>query len=91
LALALVRLLSGGQPVSPAALAQAADRDERDVVERLDDWPNIERAQRRGIVGFSGLTLRATAHSFRVGDRKLYAWCAWDTLFLPRCWTRPPA
>ncbi len=83
LALGLVRLLSAGQAVSPAALARAVDRGEREVAERLDDWPNIERDQRPGIVGFSGLSLRATAHRFRVGDRKLYAWCAWDTLFLP--------
>jgi alkylmercury lyase len=83
LALTLVRLLSAGYPVSPAALAQVVDRPEREVTERLDDWPNVERDQRRRVVGFSGLTLRATGHSFRVGDRQLYAWCAWDMLFLP--------
>ena len=83
LALALVRLLSAGHPVSPAALAQAVDRPEREVTERLDQWPNIERDERRRVVGFSGLTLRATGHGLRVGDRQLYAWCAWDTLFLP--------
>jgi alkylmercury lyase len=83
LALALIRLLSAGHPVSPAALAQVVGRPERKVTERLDDWPNVERDQRRRVVGFSGLTLRATGHGFRVGDRQLYAWCAWDTLFLP--------
>jgi len=45
-------------------------------------------AQRRAqpgqhVVGFSGSPSAPTAHGFRVGDRKLYAWCAWDTLFLP--------
>jgi len=83
LALALVRLLSAGQPVSEAALAQTSGRPEREVVELLDGWPNVERDERLRIVGFLGLTLNTTAHSFRVGDRQLYTWCAWDTLFLP--------
>lgn len=83
LALALVRLLSAGQPVSEAALAQTTGRPEREVVERLDGWPNVQRDHQARIVGFSGLTLNTTAHSFRVGDRQLYTWCAWDTLLLP--------
>jgi alkylmercury lyase len=29
------------------------------------------------------LTLVPTAHSFKIGDRDLYAWCAQDTIFLP--------
>jgi hypothetical protein len=83
LALALIRLLSAGHPVSPAALARAVNRPEREVTERSHEWANVERDQRRRVVGFSGLTLRATGHGLRVGDRQLYAWCAWDTLFLP--------
>ena len=34
-------------------------------------------------MAFSGLTLRPTAHEFRVRTRQLHTWCAWDTLFLP--------
>lgn len=34
-------------------------------------------------MGFSGLTLRPTAHGFIVGEQELYTWCAWGTLFLP--------
>lgn len=83
LALSLIRLLSAGHPVSPSALAQVVDRTEREVTERVDEWPNVERDDRRRVVGFSGLTLGASSHGFRVGGRQLYAWCAWDTLFLP--------
>jgi alkylmercury lyase len=82
LALGLVRLHSAGSPVSLAALGQVVDRPVREVTERLDDGPNIERDHGR-LVGFSGLALRTTAHSVRVGDRELYAWCAWDAQFLP--------
>ena len=35
------------------------------------------------IVAFAGPALRPTPHHFKIGDRKLHAWCAWDTLFLP--------
>jgi alkylmercury lyase len=52
-------------------------------MERLDNWPNVERDEQRHVVGFSGLTLRTTAHSFRVDHRGLHTWCVWDTLFLP--------
>jgi alkylmercury lyase len=83
LALALVRLLSAGYPASPAALAAATRRGEGEVIDRLDDWPNVERDDQGRVTGFSGLTLQATGHSLRVGDHQLYAWCAWDTLFLP--------
>ena len=83
LALALLRLLSEGRPVGAAALAQAVDRTEGEVVGRFSGWPNVERDETGHIVAFSGLTLGPTAHEFTVGTRPLHTWCAWDTLFLP--------
>lgn len=83
LALALLRLLSEGRPVSAAALAETADRSESEVVGCLSGWPNVGRDQAGDIVAFSGLALRPTAHEFTVGNRQLHTWCAWDTLFLP--------
>ncbi len=32
---------------------------------------------------FLGLTIAPMPHRMRVDGRELYAWCAWDTLFLP--------
>lgn len=83
LALTLLRLLSQGRPVPAAALAQAADRTEGEVLGRLDSWPNVERDHTGQVVAFSGLALHPTAHEFRVGTRQLHTWCAWDSLFLP--------
>jgi alkylmercury lyase len=83
LALALLRLLSEGRPVTATALARAANRGEGEVARRLGNWPNVERDETGHIVAFSGPTLRPTAHEFRVGTRQLHTWCAWDTLFLP--------
>ena len=83
LAGALLRLLAQGRPVTPAMLATAAGRDVDDVEAQLTRWPNVERSADTAVVGFSGLTLRPTAHSFEVDGVQLHTWCAWDTLFLP--------
>jgi alkylmercury lyase len=83
LAMMLLRLLAEGRPVTTAALAGAAGRAQDEVVRQLARWPNVERDGDPAVVGFSGLTLRETAHSFEAGGRRLHTWCAWDTLFLP--------
>jgi hypothetical protein len=43
LALALLRLLTRGNPVTEAMLAAAAERTMHDVAAQLTRWPNIER------------------------------------------------
>lgn len=83
LASTLLGLLAQGQPVTSAALAGAVARAPEDVARQLAAWPNIERDADDAVVGFAGLTLRQTAHSFEVAGRQLHTWCAWDTLFLP--------
>ena len=35
------------------------------------------------MIGFWGLTIREMPHRLQTDGRMLYAWCAWDTLFLP--------
>src|SRR4051812_12144416 len=67
-----LRLLSEGRPVTATALARAANRGEGEVARRLGSWPNVERDETGHIVAFSGLTLRSTAHEFRVGTRRLH-------------------
>ena len=51
----------------------------------LDTWPGVFRDDEGRVIGFWGLSTRrlSPTHCFRVGERELYAWCAWDTLFLP--------
>jgi alkylmercury lyase len=83
LALQLLRLLSEGEPVTDSSLAEAAARTPADVTARLSTWPNVERDDDGAVVGFSGLTLRPTPHTFELAGRGLHTWCAWDTLFLP--------
>jgi len=83
LALPLLRLLTRGNPVTEATRAAARGRTTDEIAAQLTRWPNIERDADDAVIGFSGLTLRATAHSFQVEGRPLHTWCAWDTLFLP--------
>lgn len=84
LARALLRALAGGEPVSNAALAAAADRTADEVDQTVAGWPNLRRDEQGRIDAFGGLSLRPTEHRFDVAGRTLYTWCAWDTLFLPR-------
>ena len=83
LALALLRELASGEPVSVAQLARAVDRDEADIAGTLDRWPNVHRDGQARVVAFGGLSVTPTRHRFEVAGRRLYTWCAWDTLFLP--------
>jgi alkylmercury lyase len=83
LARALLRELAYGQPVSAEALARSTGRDDDDVTTTLARWSNVRRDQHGRVEAFGGLSLRPTEHRFDVGGRRLYTWCAWDTLFLP--------
>jgi alkylmercury lyase len=84
LALALMRMLAGGEPVSPAAFAERVGLDPRAVEPLVDEAPDLQRDSDGRVIGFLGISLTETPHRFEVDGATLYAWCAWDTLFLPR-------
>lgn len=81
--LALYRELARGLPVTPQALAERVAASADEVARRLENWPAVRRDELQRIVGYWGLTIVPTRHRMRVGERDLYGWCAWDTLFLP--------
>lgn len=51
-------------------------------IERAPSAADIEYDDRRQIIGW-GLTLAPTPHRFTVAGRRLYCWCAADTLLFP--------
>jgi hypothetical protein len=63
LALALLRAMSDGAPVSPHALAERAGRPVAEVEHCLVRWPNVERDPDGRVVAFAGLSLRPTPHT----------------------------
>ena len=83
LSLALYRELARGAPVSPPSLADRVEMRAEMVVRQLRSWPGVYYDGEQRVVGFWGLTIAPMPHCLRVDGRELYAWCAWDTLFLP--------
>ena len=84
LASCVYRLLATGEPLRREALATELNRPTHEVVELLARWPrHVAYDERKRIVGLGGLSVVPTRHRFVVKDRTLYAWCAFDTLFLP--------
>src|SRR5256714_10422937 len=78
----LARLLVQGRPVAPEQLARRLHRELDEVRAILGAHPELEYDAQGNLVG-SGLTLVPTAHQFRVEQRTLFAWCAFDTLTYP--------
>lgn len=84
-AITLYRLLGQGRPVAPADAAGATGLAESEIEARFGKWPGVYRDDQGGVVGFWGLTVHEMPpHEISFDGRKLWAWCAWDTLFLPR-------
>src|SRR5260370_10040737 len=92
LSLELYRLLSGGQPVMRAALAERL-RVAIETIDRiLDRWPGVFSDSERRIIGYWGLSIAAaytSPHRLTIDGQRLSAWCAWDTLFLPSLLGKP--
>ena len=83
-ALTLLRLLAQGEPVDVQRLAEAVALPAAYVDETLERSPGVLRDDQRRIIGFMGLSVAPISeHRLHVERRSLWAWCAWDTLFLP--------
>ena len=84
-ALSIYRLLARGAPVRREHLAAALNQRSSEVWGMLSTWPSlIQWDDNRRVVGFAGLTLEPTRHRLITDGVTLFAWCAWDTLFIPR-------
>lgn len=83
ISLHLYRLLAKGEPVATADLAAGLGLSEAVVNGILDGWPGVYYDEDRRVIGYWGLTLPETDHRFEVDGKRLFTWCAWDSLFLP--------
>ena len=82
LAVAVFRLLATGAPVTAAAAAAATGMDTEHAAKTMHSWPAIFFDDDERVVGFSGLSLGEMPHRLRVSGVDLFAWCAFDPLFL---------
>lgn len=78
----LLRRLAAGHPVAPLSLAKALDWPNQTVIETLAKAQGAEYDTQGNVVGY-GLTLNETPHAFEVNGKRLFTWCALDTLFFP--------
>ncbi len=86
-AVTLYRELARGRPVTADRLAAALDippENARDALARgpLRAFAYLDDEKR--VAGFGGLAVAPMQHELRLKGRKLWTWCAWDTLFIPR-------
>jgi alkylmercury lyase len=88
--LALIRTLAAGARVSDREVAVAMGATESGVRDALGRWPGVFRDEDGRVVGFMGLSVvEFGEHRIEVDGRRLTAWCAWDTLFVPGLLGRP--
>ena len=80
---ALYRRLAKGSPVALSEIAAEINVPITHLVLRVESWPGVYYDDERRIIGYWGLSLKPMSHHLRVDGRELFAWCAWDTLFLP--------
>lgn len=85
IAIAVYRRLAEGSPAPAPDVAERAGASVQTVEELLAKWPSVFLDSQKRVVGFWGLTIRALSptHRLDADGQELFAWCAWDTLFLP--------
>jgi alkylmercury lyase len=84
LAVAVLRLLAAGEPVSIPAAAGAAGLPGQRAGQMLRSWPAVFWDDDERVTGLWGLALDEMPHRIRRAGTDLSAWCAWDPLFLAR-------
>lgn len=78
------QLLAKGEPVADRAIANQTGLTVEQVAPALESWGGVYRDGNNDIIGFWGLTIaEMPPHLLQVNRVNLFAWCAWDTLFLP--------
>ncbi len=84
ISLSIYHLMKSGNPVRFADLAAYTDIDQNEVEATVKNWPGVFIDDQNQIIGYWGLSVKNFGHKIIVGKQPLYAWCAWDALFLPQ-------
>jgi alkylmercury lyase len=71
-----------GQPLAPVHLARRLQMSQENLAVHLARVPDTEFDTQGNIVGW-GITIVPTRHQFRLKERPLFTWCAFDTVLFP--------
>ncbi|MGH8936270.1 MAG: organomercurial lyase [Acidimicrobiia bacterium] len=85
IALQVYRLIAEtAEPVTITQIADGAGLSAARVEESLRAWPLVLRDDKDRVVGFWGIHAEhiTPTHAIEVDGTTVYAWCAWDTLFI---------
>jgi len=83
LARTLYQLLALGEAVSLTRLAEQLDQPRDCIKTTLDQWGGIFYNDANEVIGFWGIAVGEMRHRMVMAGKMSYAWCAWDTLFIP--------
>lgn len=78
----LLRLLAKGNPVSVGQIVATLRLSHGNIAAALGRLRNVEFDRDGNIVG-AGIALNPTRRRFQVNGRRLFTWCAMDTLIFP--------
>ncbi len=83
ISIGIYQQLAKGIPVDHHELAGILGLSSGDVEGIIDEWTGIYRDEQQRIIGYWGLALNDMPNRMIIDNRTLYAWCAWDSLFIP--------
>jgi len=83
LARQLYRQLARGRPLPLSSLGRFLALPDNQVMSRIQRLGYTTCNQAGEITGFLGISTDETRHGMSMNGNKSYAWCAWDTLFIP--------
>lgn len=83
-ALQIYRWLASGQPLSVEQLSALTGISSVETKQLLDSWPGVYLNEDSEIIGFWGITIAKMGHELKFGRQLVYAWCAWDAIFIPQ-------
>jgi len=84
LALTLYLQLAKGQAVQIDSLATLVSLRPEQVLSKLKHWPGVFFNKDQCVIGFWGLSVQKMNYLMKMPNSICYAWCAWDTLFIPQ-------
>lgn len=83
ISLSIYQIIGKGLPASIEQLAESVHISTNDLKSKLLLWPGVSINRDEEVVRFWGISLENMYHTLEFEDAKVYAWCAWDALFIP--------